>query len=77
MVADWKLHFATPADFLVLLLNQGVVFSNDEILHDKHSEIVEKVSQETAKYIRGYAEFFVDLCLQEYEFQRYDSHTLA
>lgn len=77
MVAEWKLHFTTPADFLVLFLNQGVVFSNDEIIQDSHSELLEKVSKETAKYIRGYAEFFVDLCLQEYEFQRYDSHTLA
>lgn len=26
---DWNLHFATPADFLVLFLNQGIVYSND------------------------------------------------
>jgi hypothetical protein len=35
IIIDWKLHFATPADFLVLFLNQGVVFSNDEVFKNK------------------------------------------
>ena len=26
---EWNLHLATPADFLILFLNQGIVFSND------------------------------------------------
>lgn len=71
LTIDWKLHFATPADILVLFLNQGVVFSNDEIQNCKNPNL--KVVQ----YVRKYAEFFVDLCLQEYEFQKFDSHTLA
>lgn len=68
---DWNLHFATPADFLVLLLNQGIVYSNDEISPNK------KPSLKDVQFVRKFAEFFVDLWLQEYEFQKYDSHTLA
>ena len=34
-------------------------------------------SLKIVQYVRKYAEFFVDLWLQEYEFQRYDSHTMA
>ena len=39
--------------------------------------MAEKVTAKTAHCIKGYAEFFIDLCLQEYEFQKFDSHTLA
>lgn len=29
LTIDWQLHFATPADFLVLFLNQGIIYSDD------------------------------------------------
>jgi hypothetical protein len=41
------------------------------------SSNTEKVTANVAHYVRGYAEFFVDLWLQEYGFQKFDSHTLA
>jgi hypothetical protein len=31
----WELHFATPADFIVLFLNQGVLYSNEEAFPSK------------------------------------------
>ena len=46
-------------------------------MKNRKDDYGEKVSIQTAQYVRGYAEFFVDLCLQEYEFQKFDSHTLA
>ena len=78
-IIDWKLHFATPADFLVLFLNQGIVYSNDEIYNSKRwkSRETESPSLKIVQYVRKYAEFFVDLWLQEYEFQKFESHTLA
>ena len=76
-VIGWKLHFATPADFLILLLNQGIIFEWDDIFKSKKSNLTEPPSIKVVQYVRKFAEFFVDLCLQEYDFQKYDSHTLA
>ena len=32
---------------------------------------------QTAKSAQGFAEFFLEMCLQEYEFQHYETLTLA
>ena len=34
-------------------------------------------SSKTADYARKYTEFFADLALQEYEFQKYNPHEIA
>lgn len=34
-------------------------------------------SRKTIEYVKKYCEFFVDLCLQEYEFQKFTSSDLA
>lgn len=73
----WELHFSTPADFVTLFLNQGLVFNDDEIFKGKRSSQTEPPSLKIVQYVRKFAEFLWDLWLQEYEFQKYDSHTLA
>jgi len=45
----------------MLFLNQGVVFSNDEIFKSKKSSNIELPSLKVVSYVRKYAEFFVDL----------------
>ena len=40
-------------------------------------ESLKRPTVRVCSYIRKYAEFFADLCLQAYEFQEYSSHVLA
>mgnify|MGYP003879797029 FL=1 len=69
-VLDWKLRSVTPPQFLELFLAKGVVFSTD-------SSLIRAIDGKLLRYIRKYAEFFADLALQEYSFNRFDSHTVA
>jgi hypothetical protein len=61
---DWRLATVTPYHFLGYYLAKAVLFS-DDTMHGK------PLVKQANKYIKKYAEFFGDLCLQEYAFQVY------
>jgi hypothetical protein len=66
-VIDWNLLLATPIDFVKVYLGLGCVFSNDKIPQEAKYELSSPTTK-TLEYIKKYCDFFVDLCLQEYEF---------
>jgi hypothetical protein len=68
---DWNLMFTTPADFVSLFLNQGIIYSDDLVFSDKFPSDPKCPNLKNVKYVRKYCEFFVDLCLQEHVFRRY------
>lgn len=68
---EWNLRSVTPIQFLELFFMRGVVFSKDRsALH-----VID--DDRFLRKIRKYAEFFADLALQEYAFNRYDPHLIA
>lgn len=71
MGIGWDLMFSTPADFISLFLNQGIVYSDDLVLSNKFPSNPNSPTLKTVRYVRKYCEFFVDLCLQEQVFQKY------
>jgi len=74
---DWNLLLATPIDFVKVFLSLGVVFSTDRVPSQEYSGRSVSPSAKTLEYIQKYCEFFVDLCLQEYEFQKFKSVNMA
>jgi hypothetical protein len=71
------MHTASPIDFVKTYLNLGVLFSNDTVpVADKPGH-TEMPNTKTIHYVKKYCEFFCDLCLQEYEFQKFESEILA
>ncbi len=73
----WNLMFTTPADFVSLFLNQGIVYSDDLVFSEKFTSHPKAPSLKNIKYIRKYCEFFVDLCLQEQSFHNYSCIVLS
>lgn len=67
---NWELKSCTPMHFILHFLAQGILFPSDTI--DSRP-----VTESVVRYVRKYAEFFADLCLQEYEFQKYSAGLLA
>ncbi len=67
---NWELKSSTPMHFILHFVSQGVIFPSDTI--ESHP-----VTSAVVRYVRKYAEFFADLCLQEYDFQKYSSGLLA
>ncbi|TMW55096.1 hypothetical protein Poli38472_013858 [Pythium oligandrum] len=67
---QWSLTALTPIHFMRFYLSQPVLFSDDEI---QGADMVE----EALEYYKKYADFFVDLCLQEYQFQAYRPSLVA
>ena len=74
---NWDLMLATPIDFLNVYLAMGIMFSNDRVPSAHNAQEMDIPNQKTLEYLRKYCEFFIDLCLQEYDFQRYESQTIA
>ncbi|ETI40652.1 hypothetical protein F441_13946 [Phytophthora nicotianae CJ01A1] len=66
----WNLTMVTPLHFLQHYMGQTVLFADDQLLG---SELVD----EAHGYYCKYAEFFVDLVLQEYSLQVYRPSVLA
>lgn len=58
---DWNLMFATPADFVHLFLNQGLIYSDDIIDSSKLNDGGKSPTLKNVKYVRKYCEFFIDL----------------
>ncbi len=73
----WELLLATPIDFVKVYLSLGCVFSNDKVPSTEYHQKTTSPTSKTLEYIQKYSDFFVDLCLQEYDFQKYSSHEMA
>ena len=58
-----------------MFLGQGIIFSTDSIISYRESR--QMPNAHTAKSAHGYAEFFLEMCLQEYSFMQYDSLVLV
>jgi hypothetical protein len=67
---NWNLTSLAPIHFMEFYLSQQVIFENDKI---HGTEIVDEVIE----YYSKYAEFFVDLCMQEYSFQEFRPSQIA
>jgi hypothetical protein len=50
----WNLMFSTPADFVSLFLNQGVVYSDDMVLSNKFPSNPKSPTLKNVKYVRKY-----------------------
>ncbi|KAG7398116.1 hypothetical protein PHYBOEH_011672 [Phytophthora boehmeriae] len=66
----WRLTVVTPLHFLQHFMGQTVLFANDRVMG---AELVD----EAHDYYCKYAEFFVDLVLQEYSLQVYRPSVVA
>ena len=67
---NWCLTAVTPLHFLGYYLSKGALFV-DDLMQGK--PLLDKVP----RYLQKYAEFFSDLCLQEYSFQVYRPSVLS
>ena len=66
----WDIHHVSTIEFIQFFLSQGITFTHDLVSYPYQNE-------NTVKSLRKHAEFFADLCLQEYEFVTVDSLLLA
>jgi len=68
---NWELMLLTPRHFLEFFLGRGAssiypetdILNGSAIAFDKHFLV--------QRYLRKYSEFFIDLCLQDYNFSSY------
>lgn len=67
---SWSLTVVTPLHFLGLYIEKGMIFTTDTM---QGVPLIPKVP----RYVKKYVEFFADLTLQEYAFQRYLPSKLA
>ena len=66
----WKLRAIPPIHFCGYFLSKGATFENDSW---QGRSLIEKIP----KYVKKYADFFCNLTLQEYAFQKYLPSHLA
>jgi len=69
-ILNWELMLLTPRHFLQTFFGRGAssiypddLIGNDQVSFDKHLLV--------QRYLRKYAEFFTDLCLQDHNFSSY------
>lgn len=80
---DWSLSFATVIEYVQLFLSQGVLFSSDRVISAFNPCCLAELQQQSpieerlADQIEKYAEFFADLCLQDFSFYSHSSLTVA
>jgi Cyclin, C-terminal domain len=67
---EWDLKTITPYQFTQFYLAKGCAFASD-------NSMIRDIDAKLLRYLRKYAEFFVDLSLQDYEFIKYESHIVA
>lgn len=51
---NWQLMFTTPADFVTLFLNQGIVYSDDIVISSKFPSSPKFPNLKNVKYVRKY-----------------------
>jgi hypothetical protein len=66
----WQLKTITPFQFVQYYLSKGSTFSSDKCF-------IRDIDAKLLRYLRKYAEFFVDLSLQDYEFTEFQAHIVA
>jgi len=66
----WQLRALPPVHFVNFYQAKGVLFENDRW---QKRAMMEKIP----RYVRKYAEFFCNLCLQDYSFSQYRPSVLA
>jgi len=59
----WDLLRYTVLDFVHVFINQGCLFETDML-----SKAGQRVTPQNSEYLRRYAEFFTDFCIQEESF---------
>ena len=67
---DWKVRVPTSAHFVSHWVAQGVVYEDDVMAG-------RPCPAKAIKYVRRYAEFFSELCLQKYSFRKYKESMLG
>jgi cyclin A len=68
---NWSLTTVNPIHFLQFFQARGIVFQNDLFEGGAQNR------RSALKYVKKYADFFAELCLQEYGFQRYIPSVMA
>ncbi len=68
---NWSLTVVNPIHFLQFFQARGIVFSHDLFEGGPQNR------RSALKYVRKYADFFAELCLQEYAFQSYAPSVMA
>lgn len=66
-VLQWQLSLVTCYDLMEHFLAQGVIFTTDSLI--SYREAKQQPNALTAQNAQGFAEFFLEMCIQEYEFQ--------
>ena len=69
-VLDWKVWVPTSVHFVSHWVAQGVVYE-DDVMDER------PCPAKAIKYVRRYAEFFSELCLQKYSFRKYKDSLLG
>ena len=67
---NWCLGTYTPLHFASYYMSKGVLFQEDTMQG-------RPLAQKVPKYMKRYIEFFADLCLQDYAFQRFSPSMMA
>jgi hypothetical protein len=67
---NWCLGTFTPLHFASYYTSKGVLFLTDTMSG-------RSLAQKVPKYMKRYIEFFADLCLQDYAFQRFSPSMMA
>ena len=67
---NWCLGTFTPLHFASYYMSKGVLFEEDTMQG-------RPLAQKVPKYMKRYIEFFADLCLQDYAFQRFAPSMMA
>ena len=70
-VLDWKVRVPTSVHFVSHWVAQGVVYE-DDVMAERGPCPVKAI-----KYVKRYAEFFSELCLQKYSFRKYKASMLG
>jgi len=67
---DWNLKTITPYQFCHVYLSKGCIYSSDECVFGQ-------VDEDILRYLRRYSECFVNLSMDNYDFNQYPSHIVA
>ena len=67
---EWNLKTISPLQFVQFYISKGIIFSTDK-------SFLRAIDGKLLRFLRKYSEFFLDLALQEYTFNKYSSHILA
>lgn len=67
---EWNLKTVTPFQFVEFYLSKGCAFASDR-------SVIRNIDLKLLRYLRKYAEFFVDMSVQNYDFNAYQANVIA